>query len=232
MSQRGRFTIVTIVLLAAIAISVAVNVERIEMRLLADAQVALSSAGIAFYGVEIDGRDVVLRGFVPSTQFAGRMVDTVSTVDGVRAVHDRTVVERIATSQRPVVAGVVPEMRIQRLGSRVRISGVLPAGGVAAAWVDALSSRFRSRAVESALTEDARVAEPAWIREAEALSDLIAELESGGVLAIRGGVASISGIVSGISQRDRIVERARSVPALEWRFDLFALDGSAGGGGA
>jgi len=231
-SERGRFATLTLVLLVAVVISAVINVQRIEMQLLAAAQVALSSAGIPFYGVEVDGRDVSLRGFVPSAEFASRLVSTVSTVPGVRAVHDETVVERVASRRYPVVAGLVPEMRIQRLGSRVRISGLLPAGGTAAAWVDALSSRFDPRVLESALQEDPRVVDAAWVREAEALTDLIAELGSGGVLAIRGGIASLSGIVAGGSQRDRIVERGRSIPALEWRFDLFSLDGSAGGGGA
>jgi hypothetical protein len=230
MSERGRFVLIAGLLVAAVLISAAVAAQRVRMEVLSGAQLALSAAGIPFYGVDVDGRDVVLRGFVPSSELADRMVATVAAVPGVRSVRDETVVERISSRQRAVAPGAAPELRVQRLGSRVRVSGRLPSAAAATAWVDALSARVGSGRVESALREDPGVQPLDWLGETEALAALVADLQTGCVLTVRGNAASLSGPVRDAEQRDRIVETARAVPSLTWRFDLFALDGSVGGG--
>jgi hypothetical protein len=244
MSERGRFALITTILLVAIAISVFVDVRRIETKLLAGAQLALSAAGIPFYGLKMDGRDAGLSGFVASTEESDRIVQTVAAVPGVRAVHDATVVERIAGSGAPGSAGTgrvggapgaaraqgpAPQVRIQRVGSRIRVSGRLPEGE-AASWIEALSSRFDERQIESALLEDRRMSGTAWVGERQAIADLVAGIGDG-VLTIRGDTASLSGMVSGRAERDRISERAQAISSLTWRFDLFSLDGTVSGGG-
>lgn len=230
MSERIRFTLISLILIVAVVVSAAVNVQRIRMEILSGAQLALSAAGIPFYGVEADGRDVVLRGFVSSADLGERMVAIVAAVPGVRTVRNQTVVERIVPRGAAPVGGAPAELRVQRLGQRVRVSGRLPTAGAVTAWVESLAAVAGGRNVESALMEDARVQEHPWVAEARVLAQIVGELQSGAVLTLRGSTAVLSGPVDSAQQRDRIVERARSLPDLAWRFDLFALDGSVGGG--
>lgn len=230
MRERSRFALIVVVLLVAVAVSTAVNVQRIRMEVLSGAQLALSAAGIPFYGVDVDGRDVVLRGFVATADLGERMVAIVAGVPGVRSVHNATVVERVATRAPAAAAGMPPEVRVQRIGTRVRVSGRLPSAGAVSAWVESLREAVGAAAVESLLIEDASVGDREWIARPRALAEMVGAMESGGVLSLRGRTAVLSGPVAGATQRDRIVETARSLPDLTWRFDLFALDGTVAGG--
>jgi hypothetical protein len=228
-SDRERFWLISVLLVAAVLVSAWVSAERVEKEVLAGVQLALSAAEIPFYGVEVDGRDVVLRGLVPSADVAARMVAHLARVPGVRRVRDETCVERVAAADRAAAIELVPEVRIQRLGGRVRVSGRLPSTALAAAWVNSLAGRIGAERVKSTLVEDARVDGQEWLSESQAVAALVAQLEAGGLLTVRGGAATISGTVRTAAQRDRIVEAARAVRSLSWRFELFALDGSVSG---
>ena len=57
---------------------------------------------------------------------------------------------------------LAPQIRVQRIGERLRVSGRVPTGA-AAGLVEALRARFSGAQIDSTPTENARTADIEWI---------------------------------------------------------------------
>ncbi len=232
MSERARFGAITLMLIGALILGVVVTVGSIQADLLRRAQAALASAGVAYYGLEFDGRDAVLGGFVPSSDQAERIVAIVGAVPGVRAVRDQLIVERVIESTPTLARVAQAELRLQRLGSRLVISGRV-SGIDAQNLVDAAQRTFGAGRVRSDLRVDTQLEASDWMLDVSALVRIMNALSDTGRLSVRGDQAILAGRVRGNAERRRIDELASLIPALCWRFELFnARGGTAGGGDA
>lgn len=235
MSERTRVRMIAAFLVVTVLVCAAVSVDSMQRDLLVRTQRALAGAGVAFYGVEMDGRDAVLSGFVPSREQADRIEAIVQTVPGVRAVRSDLVIERIV--EPPTGPGAVtssalalPSLRLQRLGDRVMLAGTLPDDGTAEALAAAATQRYGEDNVRDSMRRSGSTGSSPWIEAAATLLDLLDALEDNGRLTITGTSAHLFGQVRNRAQRDEIEQTARDLSSLRWRFDLLTSDGATGGG--
>lgn len=234
MSPRRRFAAIVVLLLVALVLCVWLSGTRIEQDLLTRSQAALASANIAFYGLDMDGRDALLTGFVASAEDADRVRNVVGSVPGIRAVVDRTVVERIA-QPTPAPAtptrGQPPSLRLQRLGSSVFVSGRLPDDGVADRLAAAARDRFGAGAVTGSVQSSAAIASSDWLLAPDRLVELLALASDNVRIVIVGDAGVISGQVASPAAAERLREAAAGLPGIAWRFELFSPRGPLAGGG-
>ena len=230
MRERARFGTITLMLIGTLILSVVVTVGGIQADLLRRTQAALASAGVAYYGLKFDGRDAVLGGFVPSSDQAERIVAIVGAVPGVRAVRDRLVVERVIASTPTLRRVALAELRLQRLGSMLVVSGRV-SDTDAQNLVVAAEHIFGAGRVRSDLRIDNQLEPNDWMLNANALVRIMNALSDTGRLSVRGDQAILGGRVRGNAERRRIDELAASIPGLHWRFELFNARGDAAGGG-
>ncbi len=231
MTERARFRTVTLVLVGALILGVIVTVSAIQADLTRRTQAALASAGVAYYGLEFDGRDAVLGGFVPSTDEATRIVAIVRSVPGVRAVRNELIVERLVESD-PAPPAVAPaELRLQRLGPMLVISGRV-ADSDATSIISAAQEAFGNTHVRSDLRVDSELEPSFWLADPAILLRIINAASETGRLSVRGEQAVLGGRIVTSADRRRINELAATIPGLRWRFDLFNGLGSAAGDNA
>ncbi len=97
-------------LLGVIALCVAVNAPRIEAKLRARAMETASRLDAAWAGVEIDGRDILVRG-VPPDDDGGELLAALRGIDGVRSVRLEAAAAPVAPSPEPrfVAARAAPD---------------------------------------------------------------------------------------------------------------------------
>lgn len=237
MSARARFWGIVLLIVAALTLCVVSAMNSIQSDLLIRAQTALAAAGVPYYGVTVDGRDVVLGGRVASETQADRIRTVVAGLDGVRQVHDAMTVERIIDSPRaeapPSVVLAPARLRAQRLGGRLLLGGTLPADGSADALLRAARERFGPGNVTTDLRVRDGVDRPAWLGAPDRLVELL-ELASDNLrMVLKGGTGILAGQVAGPADVERLRDMAASIPGLDWRFELFARGGppASGGGG-
>lgn len=232
MTARRRFALLVLLLAAALALCVWMTVQGIEQDLMTRAQIALAEANVPFFGVEVNGRDVYLTGFVVSEAQGARILALVSGVEGIRRVEDRMVVERVPDpAEWPTEpAGALPQIRLQRLGSDVFVSGSLGDDGEAPALRSALEERFGTERVVWSVRERSTTASPSWVSGAARLAEILT-LGAGDLrIVIAGRTATLSGQVPDAETATRLRDAAARVPELSWRVDLFTPSGPASGG--
>ena len=103
MRARARFRALCGLLGLTLALSVLVAVDSIQRDLLVRSQHALAASGLAFYGLELQGRDVLLHGFVSSSNESRRIEQVIRTVPGGAPVRNELWVERVP--EGPPAAG-------------------------------------------------------------------------------------------------------------------------------
>lgn len=229
MSERTRFRGITLMLIGALILSVVVTLAAMQRDILRRSQAALASAGVAYYGLELDGRDAVLSGFVPSRDQAERIIAIVGAVPGVRAVRDELIVERVLDSAPAPARLPTAELRLQRLGSRLVISGRV-SDADAQNLMRTARQAFGSHLVRSDLRVDNELEPNDWLTDAGPLVGIMTAMSATGRLSVRGDQAILGGRVGSAVERRRIDELAASIPGLSWRFDLFNAGGSAASG--
>ncbi len=230
MSERGRFRVITLLLIGALILSVVVTIGTIRADLMKRTQAALASAGVAYYGVRFDGRDAVLGGFVRSRDQAERIAEIVAGVPGVRTVRDELIVEHVVESPPPRAPVAIAELRLQRLGSMLVISGRV-ADSDAQRLLGAAERTFGSDHVRAGLRVDSRLEPNSWLADANTVVRIMSTLSDTGRLSVRGNQAVLGGRVRGSAERRRIDELASTLPGLRWSIDLFnARRGPTSGG--
>lgn len=230
MSERARFRAITLLLIGALILSVVVTVRPIQKELLRRTQAALASAGVAYYGLTLDGRDAVLVGFVPSRDQAERIVAIVGAVPGVRAVRDELLVERVVDSMPAQAHAAIAELRLQLLGPMLVISGRV-GDSDAQNLVSAAQQAFGTDRVRSDLYVDSQLEPNEWLADPGSLVLIMTALSVSGRLSVRGDHAILGGRVRSNVERRRVGELAASTRGLRWRFDLFNAGGNATDGG-
>lgn len=224
----------------ALAITVTATVSRIQQDLLMRGQEAIAAAEIPYYNLRIDGRDAVLGGFVTEGTDVARLVAVVAQVPGIRTVRNEVTVERIApptdlasTSGRGTIAVTTatrpPELRAQRLGDLLIVTGTLPADGSAADLEPALRSRFPASAFRIDVRTDEAVGAREWTSNLVLLADAMAQLDGPARLAAYGNIVQLSGQIAGPSQRAALDDILARAPAVDWRLTLTLPSGSIGG---
>ncbi len=236
MSARTRLGLISALLVASLVVCVAMSVDSIQRQLLVRSQGALAGAGIAFYGVEIDGRDVMLRGFVESQEQADRIERLVGAIPGVRAVGNELVIERVMEPTLAVPEGATaglrsPSLRLQRLGDRLVLSGTFPDDGSAARLIRAAQERYGAANVINSLRTSTATGRADWTDTGPALLEVLDAVDDNGRVAIRGSTAHLFGQVRSRELRGELEQAAQNIAAgLTWRFDLLTRDGATGGG--
>lgn len=236
MDARLRFWLICALIFAALGVCVIATMDRIQQDLLSQGQLALAAAGIGFYGLEIEGRDAVLHGFVASPEDSAAVRAVVAGIEGVRQVRDETVVERVVVASEPrpsPPSGMPARLRAQVLGRRVFLSGTLPAAA-GRELVVAARQRFGAGLSSDGLRLDDGVATPPWLSAAGRLLALL-ELTAGNArLAIESSSGVLSGQVASAAQAQRLREIAAELPGLELRIELFSpvMPVAGAGGGA
>lgn len=227
MPRDWRFWTMTLAMLAALGLCAGIRAAEIERDLLVRAQRALAAAGVPYFGLEIDGREAVLRGAVGSPEEGDLVRGVVTGVRGIRAVRDALIVEAFpeATARSAARPTRSPTLRVQRLGDRLFVRGLLP-DEAAADELRGYLGAFDGEVDSLRLSVGDDVAEADWMARLEELVALLAELEGTGRLTIEGRTAVLSGIVPDDAARDRVLRAARAVEGLSWRFDLFSAGGS------
>jgi len=234
MRARARFRTLCGLLGLTLALSVFVAVDSIQRDLLVRSQHALAASGLAFYGLELQGRDVLLHGFVSSSNESRRIEQVIRTVPGVAHVRNELVVERVADATRAAGAhsgsvSPLPSLRWQGLGSHFVISGILPDDGSLDDLMRALLQRYGRGNVSSRAVASDAVGRAGWLDAIPRLLDLMSTLDGNARLVITGHSAHLFGQVEGRRQRHQVQRSALRIGGLQWRFDLVARDGSTGG---
>ncbi len=224
----------------ALAIAVSATVSRIQQDLLMRGQAAIAAAEIPYYDLRIDGRDAVLGGFVTEGTDVARLAAVVAQVPGIRTVRNEVTVERMApptdrasTSGRGTIAIAAatrpPQLRVQRLGSVMIVTGTLPADGSAAELEPALRSRFPAVAFRIDVRADEAVGAREWTSNIRLLADAMAELDGPSRIAAYGNTVQLSGQIAGPSQRAALDDILARVPSVDWRLTLTLPSGGIGG---
>lgn len=229
MSARARFWAIVALMAVTLALCAGMAVERIEDDLLTRAQTALAAGGLPFYGVTVEGRDVVLQGFVPSQEQADSIHTIVADIEGVRRVRDIMTVERVAAPRElgtPSAPVVVPaRLRVQRLGDRLFVGGTVPDDGSAERLLRAARERFGDGNVTSSLQVRVDVGHPPWLDVPERIVELLGLASDNVRLVVEGGTGVLSGEASGPEDLVRLRQVTASIPGLDWRFELFSRTG-------
>jgi len=233
MTDRRRAKIVGAFLVASAIVCATVRVDGIRRDLTVRTQQALAAAGVAFYGIEIRGRDVRLHGFVRSRNEGEKISQIIAEVRGVRAVSSDLIVEHVAESQR-ASAVAPPMLRLQRLGARLFLAGQFPAGPYRGRLAAAAAQRFGPDSIMDNVRQRKALDSPAWLREVAVLIQIMARLHDRGRLVIEGSTALLVGQVGDPEAGAEIRRLASSVPGLRWRFEIvdgngMPVIGSAGG---
>lgn len=234
MSPRRRFLAIVALLAASLALCAWLSGTRIEQDLLSRAQAALAGANIPYFGLDMDGRDALLTGFVGSRADADRIRAVVQEVSGVRRVVDQTVVERIsepAPTRAEPTRGIAPSLRLQRLGGNVFVSGRVPDDGAADRLAAAARDRFGAGAVTGSLQSSDTIASADWLLAPDRLVELLALASENVRIVIQGDAGVISGQVASAAAAQRLREAAVGLPGISWRFELFSPQGPVAGGG-
>lgn len=236
MSVRARFWVILALIAVTMVLCVAVTVRRIESDLLTRSQTALAMAGIPFYGVTVDGRDLVLRGFVSSPERAAQIRAIVAGLDGVREVRDEAlVVERVVDSEGPGDASAPTLrpalLRVQRLGARLFMSGTVPPDGSAERFLRAACARFGDTNVTGGLGTRQGVDHPQWLDAADRLFEMLGAVSDNARLVVEGNTGVLSGEVSDAATGARVRDLAASIPGLDLRMELFSGRGPSSGAG-
>ncbi len=110
------------------ALCVSINAPRIEAKLSQRANEALSELGAAWASVEVDGRDVLVRGAAPDEAAVDALRSRVGRIDGVRSVR---LVQYAGSAQ--VVADAVPRFVATRSApdTPVGLYGTVPESAAA-----------------------------------------------------------------------------------------------------
>lgn len=224
----------------ALAIAVTATMSRIQQDLLMRGQEAIAAAEIPYYGLRIDGRDAVLGGFVTEGTDIARLASVVSQVPGIRTVRNEVTVERITlpanrayASGRGTIALTTatrpPELRVQRLGCLLIVTGTLPADGSAATLEQVLRSRFPAVRFRIDVRADEAVSAREWTSHIGLLADAMVELDGPSRLAAYGNSVQLSGQIANSSKRAALDDILARAPGVDWRLTLTLPSGSIGG---
>jgi len=229
-TSRTRFYGLLALLLVAIVIAANDAVKRIQQDLLTRAQAAVAAAEIPYYDLRIDGRDAVLGGFVTEGTDVARLVKVVARVPGVRTVRNEVTVEPLQGPDTERVAGTQsPELRAQRLGGVLIVTGRLPADGSADALEQVLRSHFPAAALRLDVRADRAVGPRSWTSTLGPMVAALGEIDEPSRLVAFGDVVQLSGQVSGPEQRTRLDTVLAGAPGLRWRLTLTRPSGGIGG---
>jgi hypothetical protein len=238
--SRRRFYGMLAFLSIALVLAVTVTAFRIQNNLLSTAQNAIAEAGIPYYNVTIDGRDAVLGGMVSDEIDVARLRAVVAAVPGVSRVRDETVLERVAVAAAaPAVAsgtaatsyaGAPPELRAQRMGTRIVVTGILPADGSLDRLTEALQDRFRGAELTLRVVESVGVGSRPWTTAAPVLADALSQLGDAGRVVAYGSTVQISGAVGVGKARAALDDIVAAAPEIDWRLVLTRSAGGIGGG--
>ncbi len=241
--SRRRFYGMLAFLSVALVVAMTVTAFRIESDLLSTTQNAIAEAGIPYYNLTIDGRDAVLRGMVDDDIDVARLRAVVASVPGVSRVRDETVAERVVIAAQSdaaadaaagivavVTAGAPPELRAQRMGSRIVVTGVLPADGSLDRLAEALEDRFGGAELALRVVESEGVGTRPWTTASTVIADALVQLGDAGRVVAYGSTVQVSGAVDADQARAALDEIAATVPDTDWRLVLTRSAGGIGGG--
>ena len=231
--NRARFHWTLGFLVVALVIGVTASVREIQQDLLRRGQAAIAAAEIPYYSLRIDGRDAVLAGFVAADTDIGRLAAVVGQVRGIRAVRNEVMVERLSPERGLAIpersTTGVPELRAQRLGDVLIVTGSLPADGSVDALERALRSRFPAATLRIDVRADEAVGAREWTSSMGLLADALAELDGPSRLAAYGDIVQLSGQIAGPAERAELDALLARAPSVEWRLTLTQPSGSIGG---
>ena len=146
---------------------------------------------------------------------------------------DATTLERVIESPGPASApGRPPILRLQRLGGRIYLSGLLGDDATRAALASAAGARFGQDNVTVELRVEAGVARPSWSDQADRLLALLQDAGDGARLLLRGDTAVLAAPAAGPAAQRRLRDAVGDLARLHWRVDLPAaspVGGPAGG---
>jgi hypothetical protein len=225
-------------LLVALVVAVGATVMQIERTLLADAQNAVATAGIPYYDLRVEGRDAVLGGFVAQGTDVQRLEAVVASVPGIRRVRNEVTVEIIKpdtpifTDNAPPstnTPGLPPELRVQRLGEFLMVSGRVPNDGTAGALEEALHDAFPRANLRITVAENAATAGTEWTRQVAVTVRALARLGDPARLAAYGHIVQLAGPIADSAERDRLDEILSTAPDIGWRLTLSQPSGGIGG---
>ena len=227
MSERTRFYSITLLLIGALALSVVVTLDSIQTDLLSRTQAVLASGSVAYYGLQFDGRDAIVGGFVPSRAHAEHIVEIVGEVPGVRKVFDELIIDQVIESPSIRPRAATTELRLQRMGSLLMISGHMSESD-AQSLVSAAENTFGHPHVRFDLLTVRQLRPTDWLANATAMVRIMSALSDTGRLSVYGTQAVLGGRIRGNDDRQRIDELTLSVPELRWHIELHSADGHSG----
>ena len=231
MSQTVTWLLGLIGLLILTFLCVSLHASDIEAEMTRRVEAAF--AGVPGATAEVSGRDVVLRGSVPTTEAAAEAAWTAWHVPGVRRVHNDLNVTGGAAAEVVSGAGVSPFTLSQAAGALV-LRGVVPNGAVRTSLLARVREAFPGREVRDELTLDAG-ARADWEASLLALLGRIRgvnrpalSIEPGDGGA--GGVVVLSGAVPTEADKAEVETAARAAVAAPYtlRSDLIVEDPAIG----
>jgi len=230
--NKTRFYLMVAFLGLALAITVTATIGDIQQDLLVRGQRAIADAGIPYYSLRIDGRDAVLAGFVAEDTDIRQLAAVVGGVSGIRTVRNEVTVERIARAADGKVSVRVasrpPELRAQRLGGLLIVTGSLPTDGSVDELERALTAAFPSATLRIDVRQDDAVGERAWTRSLGMVVAALAQLGEPSRIAAYGEVVQLSGQINGPARRAQLNGILVGTPTVEWRLTLTDRSGSTG----